>query len=1140
MDDVAAWLGTLGLERYARQFAEHDIDLATLPLLTDAHLAQLGLPIGPRARLIAAIEAMRAHASAAAAATAEVPGEVVPPEAQDAERRQITILFADLADSTKLAARLDPEDLRELMQQYQQGCAQVIDHYAGHVAQYMGDGIMAYFGWPTAHEDAAERAVRAGLDLVAAVKALRSAETLTVRIGINTGTVVISDTGHGDPSIPLAAVGVTPHIAARLQALASPNTVLISASTSRLVGALCEQQALGPHSLKGVAEPVPVFRVVQMHTRRFAPSRALALTPFVGRQAELGLLLQRWRDAQDGEGQFVYVSGVPGIGKSRIVHELDQRIAEAVHFRLRFQCSPHDAQSALQPIIRGLAWAAELRDDDAGALQLTKIRRLLELSTEHVEAALPLWAELFGVPLPPGVASQAMSARQKKDQTLFLLADVLVGLSRRGTVFCLLEDAQWIDPSTQELLELLAAHIERASVMFVVTHRPDYQPRVGDRGNVSTLAIARLNRRDMLEMANLALRARASEQGIVHRIIEQSDAIPLFVEELARGAIELPGSADFASANAPRGGSTSSVPDSLRDALVARLDRAPQGRHIAQIAAVIGREFPRSLLRRVAQLGNEALDTTLAYLVRSQIFLLAEREPVARYGFTHALLRDVAYESLLKSTRRDLHARVAHALQEESPEISANRPELLAYHLNEAGDAAGAVRHWIVGARLARAHWANREAIGQLQSAQHALAAQPESVEHDELALEVSLLLGLCLITVEGYSSAGARRAFEQARTLSAKRADAPRSMQALFGLWGHHWMVARHDHALELARALFDQSQGLGSTEALAVAHRALGSTLFTLGEFVTAKEHLSQVMALAVRHETAAPGASFAVDPSIAAQLLLAWDLWFLGHPDQALAQVNEALTRAHRHHDPYSSAFAHYVTSAVHLLRGNATASLEHAERSHAISTEHRISLYALYSQFGRGCARALLAQGDSEANQEGTTALTDALTDIHAGIDAARASELGYMRAFMLGWLAQTEAGRGEWHAARTALDEAAQHVNDIAGRAWEAEILRLRGELLLATGSAQGDDDTEAMDRVVDAAARCFGEAIDVARRQQARALELRASTALARLLAGRGATSEAYALLAPITAWFEEGHDSADLIAARRLLATLR
>ncbi len=1127
MGDVTDWLRSLGLERYAPQFAEQEIDLATLPLLTDAHLAQLGLPIGPRARVLAAIESLRAQP--ATVTTADAPlddAQVIDPA--EGERRRITILFADLADSTKLAARLDPEDLRTLMQQYQQACAQVIEHHTGHIAQYMGDGIMAYFGWPSAHEDAAERAVRAGLDLVAAVKALRSAEPLTVRVGINTGTVVISDTGHGDPSIPQAAVGVTPHIAARLQSLAPPNAVLISVSTSQLVGGLCEQEALGPQQLKGVGEPVPVFRVTQMHNRRFLSARARGLTPFVGRQAELALLQQRWRDAQDGEGQLVYVSGVPGIGKSRIVHELEQRIAETAQFRLKFQCAPHDAQSPLRPIIRGLAWAAELRDDDTNAVKLTKIRRLLELSTERIEAAMPPWADLFTIPLArdhgtAGTSWNALSAQQKKDQTLFLLAAVLAGLSRRGTVLCVLEDAQWIDPSTQELLELLPAHLERAGVLFVVTHRPDYQPRLGERGKVSTLAIARLSRRDMLALARQALQAHAAGDDIVQRIVEQSDAVPLFAEELARNTVESISARTSALPSKARETDNSAVPDALRDGLVARLDRVPQGRHIAQAAAVIGREFSHSLLRRITQLDESALDTALAQLIRSQILVMTEREPVARYGFTHALLRDVAYESLLRSTRRELHARIAQALQADAPDIARHQPELLAYHLREAGDTIAAVRYWIAGARQARARWANREAIDQLRSARLTLSQALETAERDHLELEITLLLGLCLITVEGYSSPGAREAFERARELSERRADPQRSMQALFGLWGHHWMGARHDQALALGRALMAQAHTLGTVDALTVAHRALGSTLFTAGEFIDAREHLTRAIVLAGQTVTTSTTSGFAVDPRIAAQLLLAWDLWILGHPDQALARVNEALDWSLASDDPYSSAFAHYVTSAVNQLRGEARTALEHAERSNAISTEHRIGLYALYSQFGRGCARALLDREGRHDDPAGPAALDD----IRAGIKAAQASELGYLRAFMLGSLAQVLMDRGDFDSARTALDEAQTHVDDVAGRAWEAEILRLRGDLARATAADS------------DAIARCYIAAIDVAHRQQARALELRAATSLAQWHIARGAAAAARSLLAPITLTFDEGLDTADVRAARAVLASL-
>ncbi|MFN0300538.1 MAG: AAA family ATPase [Burkholderiales bacterium] len=1118
MRDVKTWLEALGLAKYAPSFAENEIDFEALPHLTESMLAQLGLPIGPRAKVLAAIAALRAPASSAERA----PGGANEPHAE-AERRQVTILFADLADSTKLAVRLDPEDLGVLMQAYQQACAGVIERYAGHIAQYMGDGIVAYFGWPIAQEDAAERAVRAGLDIIEAVKAIKSAESLVVRVGINSGIVVISDTGKGDPSIPLGAVGATPHIAARLQALAAPNSVVISGVTSRLVAHLCDQEDLGRQDLKGLAEPVQVFRVKRMHTNRFLAGRVRGLTPFVGRQAELALLRQRWRDAQEGEGQVVYVSGVPGIGKSRIVYELEQHIRDEAPYHLKFQCAPHTAQSALIPIIHGLAWQSKLSPDDAREVKLDKLKGLLSLSfgTDEIDKALPLFAAMMSVPVDLGIPRRPLTSQQAKDQTLLLLVDMVIGLSTHGPVFCLLEDAQWIDPSTQEFLEILAGRIAHAHILFVVTHRPDYQPRVGDHGNVSTLAIARLARRDMAELARLALQHQADENGLLAKILEDSDSIPLYIEELARGAIEsIEQTAHrLITHDATPSPSLSSVPDVLRDSLMARLDRVPQGRRVAEVASVMGREFSYTMLLEISSLDRAALDTTLGSLVRGEIIQQIEREPFVRFAFTHALLRDVAYESLLKSSRREIHAKVADAIQRESPAVAIDQPELLAFHYGEAGNAESAVRYWLAGGRRARARWANLEAIGQLQQALALIRWLPPRPERDEMELEICLTLGLCFISVRGYSADETRQSFERACELSTRAVDPQRSIQALFGLWGHHWMAARHDRAIEIGQTLLAKAESLNDRTALVVGHRVLGSTLFTLGEFVDARARLEQALSLAKSQDDGAASA-FAVSPRVAAQLILAWDLWILGFPDQALDNVLQALQIATRFEDPYSGSFAHYVTSAIHLLRGDAQASLAEADRSLAISIEHRINLYALYSRFGRGCALALMGQHYT------------AISEIRDGIDDARRSKLGYLRGFMLDWLAKVQLATGDRDAALSTIDEALDNVNAIAGRAWEAELHRVRGDILLSSDAAAPQSEQ-------DAAERSFSEALTVARHQHAQSLELRAAMSMAKLLNAKGRRNEALSVLDPVYGRFTEGFDTADLREAKGLLESL-
>ena len=1118
MNSIKQWLEEKGLGKYWKAFEKEEIDLEALPHLTEGMLAQLGLPVGPRARLLAAIEDLSAdrHKSAhpGTVETPEVLEEVRPQNY--AERRQITVMFCDLVDSTKLATRLDPEDLRVVMQAYQSACAKSIQKYGGHIAQYLGDGVMTYFGWPIAYEDAAERAVRAGLETIDAVRMLQGPEPLSVRVGISTGIVVVAESISGDPSIPSGAIGETPHIAARLQTLAQPNSVLIADSTSRLVSERFLQESLGPQNLKGIVEPIGVFRVhgVREESSRFNAAKARGLTPLVGRKKELDLLEERWLDARDGEGRAVFISGVPGIGKSRIVHELEKVIGRDDPTVLRFQCLPHCAQSAFFPVIRQIERQAEILSSDTDREKLEKLRKLLMQVTQDEQRILPNVAEMMSLPVTPRPGGREQPP-QGKAQTLFLLVELLLSLSSRTPVLCILEDAQWIDPSTQELLDLVIQRIEAAKILLLVTCRTDYAHSPTQSGNVSAITISRLNRREVAELAHLCLREPLVPNEIVRRIVGDSDAIPLFVEELARGAEEHQQMLKD-SPVASRDKSAEMVPDSLRDSLMVRLDRAPKARSVAQLASVIGREFSYEMLSRLASLNKTELDVALAQLEEGDIIRKIEDRPVPRYAFKHALVCDAAYDSLLKSSRRETHGKAGQVIEKHWPDIVTGQPELLAYHYGHAGNAERALRYWVLGGNLARSRSANLEATGQFQNALEYLGQVPESTQRHETELEIQLSLGLCNVAVKGYSADETRLAFERARVLCGLLNDSKRDMQAVFGLWGHYWMRAKHDRALKLAETLLVTSEQVHDPVATIVGHRSLGSTLFTRGQFGKAQEHLEKAIRMAEQAGVEKLNATYAVDPRIAAQLMLGWDLWFLGYPDRALDNVQKALSLALQQGDPYSVVFSQYVASAILLLRGDIQASLGYAEQSLALSIEHKINLYALYSRFGRGCAM-------SELGNQG-----QAIADIQQGIDEAKRSGLGYMHAFMLSRLAMVQKVVGDLDAAMSTLEEAAKFVDDIAGRAWEAEIVRLRGEFLLAADPTATDE-----------AGRTFGEAMAVARKQESRSLELRAATSLARLFQSKGDSQKAYEVLSAVYDRFTEGFQTSDLQTAKELLKGL-
>lgn len=938
MKGVGEWLEELGLGRYTELFAAHDIDFDKLPYLNPDLLRELGLPIGPRAKLLTAIESLRVSISPSGLTAAAKRAPDIAPRPEHLERRQITVLFCDLVDSTGLSRRLEPEDYRATIRQFQEVCSSAIAEQHGHVEQYLGDGIVAYFGWPAAEEVAAEQATFAGIAIASRVKNIEGPEPLAVRVGISTGLVVIGEPARGNPSVPSGAVGETPNLARRVQELASPDIVLVSSATQELIQSTFELEDLGVHELRGIPTNVRVYRVVGALTNasRFLAAKSRRLSPLVDRQAELALLEQRWRDAIDGEGQAVYVAGVPGIGKSRIVHELEQRIKSQARFTLRFQCSPHYVQSAFYPAISELQRLTGLTPNKPLGFTLARVKDLLSFEGAVAEHTLASIAKLLSADARLQAEEGLSTAGQVKEQIIEALLEVMVALARQGPTYCVVEDVQWIDASSQELLDRVVERISGMRFFLVITHRPEYKPNLAISGSATALTISRLARRDATELARLVLHEELALDSIVEKIVERSDAIPLYVEELARGAVESrgrnhssqPGTSDASAA-------ARAVPESLRDSLVSRLDRVPKGRQIAQVAAVIGREFTYALLKEVVALDANELEVGVDYLRMNDVIQPSGAQD--RLAFKHALLRDAAYETLVRSARQEIHRRVAMALRAQSQDGQLTHPEVVAYHLSEAGHATEAASFWIAGARLARARSANIEAIAQLDSAIEQITLIDAGDERSSLELQIQLLLGLSCISALGYSSPRTKAAFQRAEVLSKELGDANSNFQATFGLWGHHWMVANHPRALELANLMVMRDLGAGPTESACVGHRSLGCTLFTQGEFRRARTELEEALRIGRELHQHAEGARYAVDPRIAAQLILGWNDWILGYPDRGLENVGEALRRAVASSDPYSIAFAHYVRSAVHFLRGEAPEALKSAETSYSISNE-----------------------------------------------------------------------------------------------------------------------------------------------------------------------------------------------------------
>jgi class 3 adenylate cyclase len=683
--DVAAWLQGLGLERYVPAFRDNEIDWDALPMLSAEDLKDLGVVLGGhRRRLLDAIAALGA-AVPAASVTAAPRNAPAPAEA---ERRQLTVMFCDLVGSTALSARLDPEDLREVYAAYHRAVADVVRSLDGFVAKYMGDGVLIYFGYPRAHEDDAERAVRAGLGIIDAVGRLdvKSVE-LQTHVGIATGLVVVGDLIGEGSAQEQSVVGETPNLAARLQALAEPEAVVIAAGTRRLVGDLFEYRDLGAVEVKGIAAPVPASQVLRpsVVASRFEALRGSSLTRLIGRDEEIDLLLRRWARAKAGDGQVVLVSGEAGLGKSRITAALAERLLTEPHLRVRYFCSPYHQDSALFPFIDQLGRASGFARDDPPAAKLEKLEDLLaraELPNEDVA----LLDDLLSLPGSERHPLPNLSPQRKKERTLEALIRRLEGLARHQPVVMVFEDAHWIDPTSRELLDLTVDHVRSLPVLLIVTFRPEFQPPWTGQPQVSMVALNRLDRRDRTVLVEQITGGKALPDEVVAQIVDRTDGVPLFVEELTKSVLEsglLREETDRYVLD--RALPPFAIPTTLHDSLMARLDRLASVRLVAQTGAAIGREFPYTLLHAVTRLPEDELQTALGRLVASELVFQRGTPPDAVYSFKHALVQDAAHGSLLRSSRQQLHAQIVEALEAHSPELMDSQPELLAQHYAEAG-----------------------------------------------------------------------------------------------------------------------------------------------------------------------------------------------------------------------------------------------------------------------------------------------------------------------------------------------------------------------------------------------------------------------------------------------------------------------
>jgi class 3 adenylate cyclase/predicted ATPase len=1106
MNKLRQWLDKLNLGQHEAVLVANDIDFDALRYLSDQDLKDLGLSLGHRRKLLAAI------------ATLSLPPEEpedlklpAAPIASLAERRQLTVLFCDLVGSTALSTELDPEDLSTLLSVYRERCSVALARFDGHVAKYFGDGVLVYFGYPRAHEDDAERAVRAGLAILEELRGVGAdgKTRLHVRIGIATGPVMVGELIGTGTAQEQTVVGEAPNLAARIQAIAEPDSVVIAASTRSLIGGLFDCLDLGIHTLKGLGGEVQLWRVQSESAveSRFEAFHTGTLGPLVGREQELALLAERWQRAKDGDGQVVLLSGEPGIGKSRLVLNLREQLADEPFTSLIHYCSPYHASSAFHPVIGLLQRLAQFEQSDSTDVRLDKLGAFLAQSNQQSSEAAAMIPTLLGIPGGGARPRLDLTPQRQKQLILKALIELLVGLAQQRPVLVVYEDVHWVDPSTLEFLDLIVERVQGLPVLLLITFRPEFAPPWANHPHVTRLSLPRLPRRHGSALVFRAAGGKALPTEVLEQIVAHADGVPLFVEELTKVIVESGTLRDVGPRFELVGPLPAlAIPSTLQDSLMARLDRLASVKEVAQIASVIGREFSHELLAAMAAIDEAKLQNALQELIVAELVFRRGLPPDASYTFKHALVQDAAYASLLKSRRKQLHGRIAQILEERSAAHADGQPEVIARHYAEAGLAQKAVDYWLMAGERGLQRSEYLEAITHLTRAIETQQCLPLSHPRSCQELVLQTALGAALRATKGYGAEETGRAFARALELCEEVEDAPQLFPALYGLWAFQMVRAKCGLVSDLSRQFLDRATAKNDSAAILVGHRQAGLSDFVLGQFSNAETHFEQVRALYDRDRHRSLAFQFAQDPLVCCLANQAWVKWILGSPDAALATSQQAVSYACELGHINTQVYAGWGALATLQFRRDAAAIKAQASSLIALCEERQMLMWRAWDRVIEGWALGQL--GAQEA----------ALKQIADNLAELRTSGQQWSLPYYLALYAETLVLCNQIDAAMDSISEGLQLAGATMERWWEAELNRLNGEFMLLCPRPQEQ-----------AAEEAFAKSLLIARAQGAKSLELRSAASLAALWAKHGERRRAHDLLAPVYEWFAEGFETADL-----------